>query len=165
MRPPAVAGARPRAVVFALAGLLVLACGGRETPRDAPAESALETVDVAPSRDASASLAEEPVAVRREPAAGLSGVLPAGFPDDVPILRPSSLVDAGWRDDGAVEIVLASPAAPGETAAAYARLLGAAGWERAGSGSPGRWQKGARRLEVEILDSRPGSRLRVTATP
>lgn len=137
---------------------LAVGCAKRESPRE-PAP--LETVDVAPARDATASLATEPVEQRTERPSGFSGVLPAGFPADLPLLRPSSLIDSSWSADGTLEIVLATSASPADVRTTYASLLAAAGWKASGRGVEGRWRKGARTVEVELVDTHPGSRLRI----
>lgn len=149
---------RRLAIGLIVSALLAVGCAKREAPRE-PAP--LETVDVAPARDATASLAAEPVERRAERPGGFSGVLPEGFPSDVPLLRPSSLIDSSWRPDGALEIVLASSASPADAGASYAGMLAAAGWKGHGPGAAGRWKKGARTVEVELVDTRPGTRLRI----
>ena len=143
----------------ALAMTLVVAALGcaQEPPRQPPP---LETVDVAPPPDARASLAHEPVAAPVEKDAQFSGVLPAGFPADIPLPRPSSLVDVELGGDG-IAIVLASPSSPNELGPVYGRLLRAAGWQPEGPSVAGGWRKGVRKLRVELVDARPGSRLRV----
>ena len=79
----------------------------------------------------------------------------------MPLPSPASLIDSGWRDERVVEIVLATPASSAEVAGTYARQLAAAGWRREGDGFEGRWSKGGRTLEVGLVDSRPGSQLRL----
>ena len=148
---------RARRGLAVMAIATVMACA-REEPKGPPP---LETVDVAPAPDAAASLANEPVAARPAPEDGFSGVLPAGFPADLPMPRPSSLVDVELGEGGRLAVVLASPASPRELASAYGRQLRSAGWQAEGPSTAGRWRKGARSLRVELVDARPGSRLRL----
>lgn len=138
------------------------ACGPTPAPEPAPAPT-LETVEVGAARDATASLAGEPVERRRaEAPAGVAGVLPDGFPADVPLYRPSSLIDFGSEPGGRIAIVLATADSPSRVAATYPGLLAASGWQSLGGE---RWSKGGRELTVSWSDARPGSRLRLATTP
>ena len=148
---------RARGGLVVMAVATVMACA-REEPKGPPP---LETVDVAPPPDAAASLANEQVEARTAPANGFSGVLPAGFPADIPMPRPSSLVDVELGEAGRLAVVLASPASPRELGPDYARQLRAAGWQSEGPSLAERWQKGARILRVELVDAKPGSQLRL----
>jgi hypothetical protein len=126
-------------------------CRRREEP---PRPGGLETVDVAPQPDAAASL-EGDVVERRpvEPAGGVAGVLPEGFPRDVPVPAPSSLVDVG---DRAVTFEIAS--APAAAEAAYRRRLTAAGFAL---GADGAWRRGPRALRFGVEPAHGVARLRL----
>jgi hypothetical protein len=81
---------------------------------------------------------------------GLAGALPDGFPADIPVFRPASLVDfSAGADGGALRFDTA--AARHEVEAFYESRLRAAGWRSAGGGV---FTLGDRRLKLEF-GSRP----------
>lgn len=141
------------------------ACGPAPSPAP-PAEQPIPTVEVSAPPDAQATTTTDAVERRRSEAGGFAGVLPEGFPKEVPILRPSSLVDVAPGDAGGLAITLASRQAPAEVERLYASMLTAAGWRQVGGsgGASGSWQKGELRLAVEVRDTRPGCRLRLAAS-
>jgi hypothetical protein len=127
--------------------LAALAACTRESaaPR---AEDGLETVDVAPAPDAAASL--EGDVVERRPAApahGVAGVLPEGFPRDLPLPAPSSLVDFGPGPRGGPSVTLEVAASPAAALAAYEARLRASGFVAAGGGV---WTRNGRRVAVAV---------------
>jgi hypothetical protein len=125
-----------------------LACA----PTSPGGEKPIETVDVAPAIDAAASFDDEPVEPPRPAGGSVAGVLPAGFPRDVPLPEPSSIVDF---DERSVTFELGGAGA--EARAAYRRRLAAAGF-RAAAGDV--WHRGARRIRV--VESERGGAARVT---
>jgi len=134
--------------------LLVAACG--RAPERSGAKGELATVDVAPAIDAAASTEQDAVAT--PPAAGAGvGILPGGFPREVPLPRGGSLVDYG---DGAagpwVAFVVAAP--PAEVLAAYRASLERAGF-RPGAG--GAWSRGSLTVAVAASARGAGTTLRV----
>lgn len=143
----------PLVALGALSALIVAvaACRRSEEP---PKPGELETVDVAPSPDAEASL-EGDVVERRPvaPAGGVAGALPEGFPRDVPVPTPSSLVDVGERT---VTFEIAS--APAAAEAAYRRRLHAAGFAPDAGGA---WRRGPRALRFVVEPIHGVARLRL----
>jgi hypothetical protein len=114
----------------------------------------LDTVDVIEAPDAHASLDADRIEVpRAEPGDGVAGALPAGFPSEVPLPRPSSLVDFGPRwialdIDGELEGVRT----------AYVRQLSSAGFA-ARDGD--RWSRGDLSLRVAWATRGGGTRLTI----
>ena len=138
----------------ALGGLVVL--GGLGGCNRAPAERAdkpLETIDVTEKPDAEATLETDKVAAPRADALGVAGALPADFPQDVPLPKPSSLVD--FTPHG---VTLEVQAGRAEAKAAYLALLKARGFAPAGADV---WQKGARRIGVAFADAAGATRITV----
>jgi hypothetical protein len=131
----------PLLAVAAFAG-----CARESAPP--PTTDGLETVDVAPAIDAAASL-EADVVERRlaAPAGGVAGVLPEGFPTDVPLPTPSSLVDFGPGPRGGESVTLEVASPPAAALAAYEARLRAAGFVDQGDGV---WARGPRRVAVAV---------------
>jgi hypothetical protein len=135
-----------RGLVFATA-IAVLAGCERESARP-PAADGLETVEVAPAIDAGASLEGDVVEPRRAaPAGGVAGVLPEGFPADVPLPAPSSLVDFGAGPRGGASVTLEVASTPANALAAYESQLRAAGFVEEGADV---WVRGERRVAVAV---------------
>lgn len=138
-------GARRLAVATTLA--ILAACARESAPP--PAAGGLETVEVAPAIDAGASLEGDVVEPRRAaPTGGVAGVLPEGFPTDVPLPTPSSLVDFGPGPRGGASVTLEVPSAPAKALAAYASQLRAAGFVEEAAGV---WSRGKRRVAVAVV--------------
>ena len=114
-----------------------------------PAENGhLETVEVGVKLDEYASLEEEPVEVRRrEPASGIAGVLPEGFPGDVPLPTPSSLVDFVAEPGRGLSVTLERQSPPEAARRSYEAKLRGAGFRDLGEGS---WKRGERRIRVSV---------------
>ncbi len=137
-----------------LAGLV--ACSPSPPPTaQKPAE--LATVEVAAAPDAAYSIADDKVERRANPNA-IAGALPDGFPTDIPIYLPSSLVDFTSRPEGDAVVVFATPAAVSTVSAALSQKLRAAGWQAGASGS---WTKAGRKLRLTVEPSAAGSRFRI----
>ena len=149
-----------------LASVLGLsACGPTPKPSP-PAEQPIPTVEVSAAPDARATTTTDAVERRRAEAGGFSGVLPEGFPKEVHILRPASLVDVEPGAGGGLAITLDRRQAPAEVEPRYAAMLTAAGWQPVGGAgvASGSWQKGELRLAVEVRDTHPGCRLRLAVS-
>lgn len=134
-------------------GLLLAGCARQE-----PAEQATktETAEVAPAVDAKLSTAEDQQEVRRE--SGFSGVLPEDFPHELPLYRPSTLVDFGGNAAGRF-VVLQTPDALAVVRARLPQLLRAQSWQNV---SGAEWRHtGGRRVRIALEDARPGTRLRI----
>lgn len=137
---------------------LVLALGACSPPPPPAAERApeLATVEVSAAPDAAYSIADDKVERRANPNA-IAGALPDGFPTDIPVYLPSSLVDFTSRPEGGAVVVFATPASVSTVSAALSQKLRAAGWQAAGSGA---WTKPGRRLRLTVEATAAGSRFR-----
>jgi hypothetical protein len=149
------------ALVFALAA----ACAGPEPGArpEAKRGDELQTVDVTAAPDAEASLESD----RHEPpvgggspggrGGGIAGALPEGFPADVPLPRPSSLVDFDARS-----ITLEVAGAVEGVRTAYVRQLQGAGFA---AREAGRWQRGSRSLRIGFEPFGGATRVRIEIVP
>jgi hypothetical protein len=143
-------------VRVARVALVVLSAASLEACRaapEAPGGKPLETVDVTAQPDATATLETDAVARPHPDTLRVAGALPADFPKDVPLPRPSSLVDFGARSV-TFEVQRARAAA----SRAYIEQLEAAGFR---AGADGSWQKGARRLRVAFADASGATRVTI----
>ena len=136
------------------AALTPLGCAPRE--QAPPAPPPLETVDVTDQPDAHASLAEDGVERRTAPAQGVAGMLPEGFPREVPVPSPSSVVDFGVGAHGGRAVTLEVPRGAREAEADYRARLRRAGFEL---GADGVWRRGERALRFEVAPLHGASRL------
>jgi hypothetical protein len=135
-------------VAFVLVAGFAAGCSRSAPPERAPAPAPMPTVDVTEAPDAHASLDNEAVEKRRAaPAGGIAGMLPEGFPRDVPLPSPSSLVDFGSGSHGGASVTLEVQRAPDRALADYEAQLRAAGFRREGDGS---WTLGSRRIGVSV---------------
>jgi hypothetical protein len=139
-----------RSALSLLTLLLLAACGPR-TASDAP--KPLATVDVTDKPDAAASLATDAVAKPHADDTGIAGALPAGFPRDVPLPEPSSLVDF---DSRSVTLEVQAPLA--QARSSYERRLRAAGFAPAGESL---WQSAARAVAVGCTARGGATRIRI----
>ncbi|MEO8275956.1 MAG: hypothetical protein ABI639_07020 [Thermoanaerobaculia bacterium] len=139
--------------------LLLGACTRREAPagESPPKAPELATVDIAPAPDAAFSTAADRVE-RRPSADAIAGALPDGFPADIPVHRPASVVDFGARPGGGYAVTFATPSPPATVSAAMATKLRAAGWQAA---SAGQWTKAGRKLRLVVEATAAGSRYRI----
>ncbi len=113
-----------------------------------------ETVDVGPSLVISTE--NDPTEVERKPA--LIGVLPADFPEDLPLYLPASLTDFGAGDGGWRFVELLTSHSVAQADAGLAALVSESGWATSGSGDGGRLlRKGNRQVRLRIQDGRPGA--------
>jgi hypothetical protein len=117
----------------------------------------MPTVEVSAAPDAAYSIAEDQVERRANPNA-LAGALPDGFPKDIPIYRPSSLVDFAAKPDGGALAVFATPAGVAEVSSAMTQKLRAAGWQ---AGKAGSFTKAGRSLRLTVEPTPAGARFRV----
>lgn len=139
-----------------LLAALALTCACGEPP--APGEAPLETVEVAPPPDSGLRVDED--AQERRPVAALSGILPAGFPADLPLPEPGSLVDFGEAETGWRYVVVQTAQAPAAVRSGLAARLARAGWTPV-PGADLVYEKGGRRVRLSFSDARPGTRVRV----
>lgn len=144
-------------LVAVLAGCVLAGCRGGDTSSDST-----PTIDVEPALEVPTE--NDPKEVPRK-SSGLSGVLPGGFPSDVPLFLPASLVDYGEQDGmHYVELVAATQRAKAEQG--LRGLLVDRGWtvvEELADGTPGslRLSKDERRIRVVFLDKGPGAHYRI----
>ncbi len=142
------------AALLLLAGLV--ACAPAPPPA-AEKVSELETVEVTAAPDAAFSTADDRVERRANPNA-MAGALPDGFPPDIPVYRPSSLVDFAPRPEGGAVVVFSSPAPADSVSAALQQKLRAAGWQAGGGDS---WTKAGRKLRLTVDSTAAGARFRI----
>lgn len=142
-----------------LSGLVValaLGCAPAAEPPGA-AGPALATEEVTAAPHAALSTAEDAVE-RRSGAPALAGALPAGFPREIPVYRPSSLVDSGELPGGRRFVELESPDSAAVVRATLERQLRAAGWRATAEGE---YRLGELQLRFGIESQAAGSRLRL----
>lgn len=145
-------------LLAAIAALLAgLAACSPSPPPAAQKPGELATVEVSAAPDAAYSIADDKVERRVNPNA-IAGALPDGFPADIPIYLPSSLVDFTSRPEGGAVVVFATPAVASTVSVALSQKLRAAGWQ---AGTSGSWSKAGRRLHLTVEPSAAGSRFRI----
>ena len=132
---------------FALTFVLFLGCGGKGESGDVD-----EIVDVEERIEVDTS--EDQQAVPRAPQ--LVGILPQGFPDDLPLYLPASLIDFGTHEDRRT-VTLITPHELSKVQPAYEDLLVKAGWVLNRIDSGLELSKGARMVRMRWLDEDPGS--------
>ncbi len=140
-----------------LATLIAAAACSPAPPPVADKAPELATVEVTAAPDAAYSTAEDRVERRADPNA-LAGALPDGFPSDIPVYRPSSLVDFSPRPDGGAMVVFATPAEVATVSSAMTQKLRGAGWQ---PGTAGNWTKAGRKLRLAVESTAAGSRFRI----
>lgn len=159
--------AAPAAAVFSRTALLLALAAAALAPGcGAPAGDdgppPLETEEVTPPPDAGLTWEDDPRAA--PPAAeDAAGVLPSGYPAEIPLYRPASIVDMEQRADGSGYVEIVSPSPPEAVADHFESVLRGAGWRRGGSGKGGAssWSRGGRVLEVSMEADGAGSRARI----
>lgn len=142
---------------ISLAVLLAISACSPAPPPAAERAPELPTVEVSAAPDAAYSTTGDVVERRANPNA-MAGALPDGFPPDIPVHRPSSLVDFSPRPDGGATVVFATPAPADSVVSALQQKLRAAGWE---AGPPGIWTKAGRKLRLSVESTAAGSRFRI----
>lgn len=145
---------RPTAIVSLVA--LLIGCAPPD-PAEGPIE--LEVEDIGPAADAELDLSGDEVAKRRS--GGTGGQLPGGFPAELPIYRPSTIVDIG--DGGLGGYVLFDTTAQAADVESWMRSsLNRAGWSiDADAGGVLTVSRDSRRARVSIVDSGPVTTIRV----
>lgn len=135
-----------------LAAFLVLALlgGCRKDPGEEP--DPLEAVDVVPALEI--ETAEDPTEAERPPA--LVGLLPSGFPTDMPLYLPASLVDWGTGDGGRY-VDLLTPHGRGRVERELMALVRSGGWSATGAGGGWLLRKGGQQVRLRIEDGNPGT--------
>ncbi|MEO8198426.1 MAG: hypothetical protein ABI689_17065 [Thermoanaerobaculia bacterium] len=149
--------ARLRRPLPVAALLVTIAACNPAPPPAAEKAPELATVEVTAAPDAAYSMADDRVERRADPNA-LAGALPDGFPADIPVYRPSSLVDFTPRPDGGATVVFATPAEVATVSSAMRQRLLASGWQ---AGTSGNWTKAGRKLRLTVESTAAGARFRV----
>lgn len=141
-----------------------LVCGCARTS-DRDGEPALETVEVAPALEVATE--DDPQAKPRP--VELAGILPRGFPADLPIYLPASVVDFGAAAAGYQQAEMLSPHPRAQVAAALEQKLRQNGWTVVpGDGARAKQKqlsKGNRQAWLEVRDARPGTLFRYEYRP
>jgi len=139
--------------------LSVVACESRGLgSSEAETEAVvLESVEVAGPPDSTLSTARDKLAPKIG-APGVAGALPGGFPKDLPLYQPSSVVDFG--DAGGTHYVSFRASDPPQVVrVALLAEWEQAGWKSAGGGS---YRRGGEQIRLEISGSGGGSDLRIS---
>ena len=136
------------------AWLLALAAAGCSPPAEKPgAPAELPTVDVTAAPDAALSTASD--AQERRPTSAFAGALPDGFPSDLPVVNPSSLVDFAERPEGGYVAAFDTTEPLAAARAFLEGRLRAAGYRDAGGGT---WTKPGREIVLTLQPTGAGSR-------
>ena len=135
------------------AASLALALGCAPPAEKASAPADLQTVEVTAAPDAALSTASD--AQERRVTSALAGALPDGFPSDLPVVRPASLVDYAEAKDGGHVAAFDTTEPPAATRSFLEGRLRAAGYREAGGGV---WTKPGRRVALAIQPTGAGSR-------
>ena len=145
---------RARSARMAVAGIALaapFACAPPAAEKAEPAE--LPTVEVTAAPDAALSTASD--AQERRVTSAIAGALPDGFPSDLPVMRPSSLVDFAERAEGGYVAAFDTTEPPAATRAFLEGRLRSAGFRDAGGGI---WTKPDRRVVLTIQPTGAGAR-------
>jgi hypothetical protein len=138
-----------------------------EAPSAPPAATPLATVEVGAAPDATADLSRDTVG-RAASSERMAGVLPGGFPADLPIPAGTSIVDFGTlaaASPTSSYLTLRSPQAATTLLGSLRRSLAAAGWTLAQEQGSWRLRKGNREVVLSVVDAHPGAEIRYAYTP
>lgn len=144
-------------VVLVLTGAL-LVTSGCQGPKEHGRDAKLETVDVGEGLDAGLTTAYDEQAKQVGPE--VSGVLPEGFPRDLPLFTPSSLVDFGEADAGMHYLEFDTSDSVAVVRRRLASELSKSGWQPLSRDSADSFVKGDRQVGLTIRDLSPGARIR-----
>lgn len=146
-------------VVTVFVTAVFVAAGCQRTPGEEPRQ--IEVVDVPPPL--TVDVEQDPQARPRKPE--LVGLLPEGFPADLPLHLPASLIDFGDGDGGRAYVTLASPEARARVRAGLLAAARRQGWSVEEGGSALELRKGGRRVGLRLDDGRPGTVYRFDYPP
>lgn len=132
---------------------LALLCGCAPAAEEKSAPADLQTVDVTAAPDAALSTASD--TQERRVTSALAGALPDGFPADLPVIRPASLVDFAERPEGGYAASFDTTEPADATRGFLEGRLRAAGFRDAGGGV---WTKPDRRVTLAVQPTGAGSR-------
>jgi len=143
-----------------LAGLLLtlLGCERLSEVVDAEGEEAqaVETIEIGGPPDSSLSTTSD-IQAPTLANPGVSGVIPAGFPEGLPLYQPSTVVDSGGTDGGRY-VVFQADEPPAVVRVGLLAEWEQAGWRSAGRGS---YRRGSRKVELKLTAQGSGSNLRI----
>jgi hypothetical protein len=139
---------------LAAATLLAVACAPRQQESEL---EPLETEEVGGAPDSTADLTTDAVGPR--PVEGLSGVLPSGFPRDLPVVTPSSLVDFGEEGSGHYVLIVVG-GSQDNVRQRQIEALRAGGWTVTGGPREYRLQKGGTSVRLSLAGDRAATELR-----
>ena len=144
-----------------IAAVLGLSC----EPSEVPNHIEIETVDVQPEIDAALTTAYDETAILEGDT--VAGVLPADFPQDIPLYAPASLIDMGSSQTGRPFVVIATPDEKNRVTQAVVDMLANAGWEPMSTDSSGltTFGRGSRRVWFRVETSGALTEVRVEYEP
>ena len=139
-------------------GVLPLACGPTGQGRG---PQQLDTVEVAPAPESKIDV-EQDVKAPERGTTGLTGVVPADFPPDVPLYSPASITDFGDTADGRRQLTFATPDGPDKVRSWLIGRLVDLGWRRrAGASAAMEFEKGPRTVRISVQGDPVGAVYRV----
>lgn len=143
------------------AALLLAWTSACQRPRQDASAGDLDTVEVKPAPESSIEVKDDVKAPERG-TTGLTGVVPADFPSDVPLYSPASITDFGKTPDGRRQLTFATASAPDEVRTRLVAGLLAHGWGQAAeAGGAMRFEKGGRHVVITVQADPVGSVYRV----
>lgn len=160
MKAPARLGRKRRLALLAALAILAAGCPGGAGDGAAGSGKPLETVDVEAPPDATFDLEGDLKEQRRQ--VTQAGLLPGGFPADLPRYSPSSVVDFGEAVEGRHYVELHTSDDLSTVEDKLAARAAAAGWRRSGGSG---WEKGGRRVVIRLRSLDPGTAIVVEYTP
>ena len=142
------------ASVLALFALLATVLGCREQ-QHAAEEPALETVEVDAAPTAVIT-PDDDARSQRTPQvqSGLTGLMPGGFPSDLQLFLPASVVDIGERAGTPWVRLRTHAGSPQSVSAWLERNWSAAGWQRS---SDGTFRQGERKAQLSVEEDENGA--------
>jgi hypothetical protein len=144
-------------VVLVLTAVL-LAAGGCQRSKDGGPAEKLETVEVGEGFDVGLTTAYDQKAKQVGPE--VAGVLPDGFPRDLPLYTPSSLVDFGEADAGLQYLEFDTSDSAAVVRRRLEAKLAASGWRPLSADLATSFAKGDRQVTLTVRDLSPGARFR-----
>lgn len=152
------------ALIVTVAALALAAALAGCAPPEPSAQVEIETEEIDAPIDAELSTEDDFKATRRAPT--LAGVLPGGFPDDLPLMVPSSVVDFGPAAGDRAYLELDTGRPPDEVRSWLGQRLPAAGWTVRAIGEGGlEASKGPRTVDYRLTKLAPGTRIRLEYRP
>jgi len=142
-------------VMLALLVAMTAACAQETRP-----SGELRTEEVAPPIDELLTTEFDERGRTRGPE--VSGVLPPGFPADLPLYVPSSIVDLGDSGGGWRYVTIFAPDPEHRVSAQMKRQVGQAGWSSDDGLS---WGNGARSVRLHFDDAAAGTEVRIEYRP